>query len=299
MSVLRILLVWLLCLVGVSNAQLHLRLINKDKDKDFKTHDPDQVADTLRSGADPQRSELANELAIMAPNASNLAAKSSAPCTSFNHVEERQVRLRADADNAVIIADSGECDSTYLIIFDRGRKSEWRQVQTVRLYSRVQHPEISFAELVQAGVSEIVVHRETTRESGANEQENFVVLKLLRDRLVTVLDTVERMEVTLPVKPSDDSDNVDQSQQSTFNMVKAAANTGAVMRILEKEVLKEKQTSMTLYRSWNWDPELERFRSAGSDGSDVVQWQPPKQPANKTAAGAVQPANKPSQQPTK
>ena len=107
------------------------------------------------------------------------------------------------------------------------------------------------------------------------------------------------MQVTLPVKPSDDSDNVEQSQQSTFNMVKATANTGAVMRILEKEVLKEKQTSITLYRSWNWDPALERFRSTGSDGSGVVQWQPPKQPANKTAAGAAQPANKPSQQPTK
>ena len=284
MSVSRILLVWLLCLAGVLNAQLHLPLIKKDKDKDFKTHDPDQVADTLRSGADQQRSELANELGIMAPNASNLAAKSSAPCTSFNHVEERQVHLRTDADNAVIIAESGECDSTYLIVFDRGHKSEWRHVQTVRLYSRVQHPEISFAELVQPGVSEIVVHRETTRESGANEQENFVVLKLLHDRLVTVLDTVERMEVILPVKPSDDSDNVEQSQQSTFNMVKAAANSGAVMRILEKEVLKEKQASITLYRSWNWDPELERFRSIGSDGSDVAQWQP---------------ANKPGHQPTK
>jgi len=287
-----------LCYGATSVAQLHLPLINKDRDKDFKTRDPDQVADTLRSGSDQQRNGVATELDIVTPNPSNLTETSGAPCTTFNHVEERRVRLRTDADNAVIVADSSECDSTYLIVFDRARKSEWKHLQTVRLYSRTQRPEISFAELVRPGASEIVVHRETTRESGAAEQENFLVLKLLHDRLVTVLDAVERMEVTVPRRTGDASDNIEQSQQSTFTMIKNAPKSGAAMRILQKELVKEQKASITLYRSWNWDPELERFRATVSDGSDVAQWQPPNPAPPKHAAETI-PSAKVMQQTSK
>ena len=213
----------------------------EEEGQGLQTHEPDAVADTLRSGNPEQRSQLATELDIMAPNFSNPSAKSDAPCVSFDRVDERQVRLRADADNAVIVADSGECDSTYLIVFDKEKKSEWRHVQTVRLSARVQHPEVSFAELVQPGISEVVVHRETTRDSGSAQQENFVILKLLHDRLVPVLDTVERYDLVMPNVPENDADNVEQSQQSTFTVVKGDAKAGPGTRILEKEVLKEKQ----------------------------------------------------------
>ncbi len=260
------------------------------KEKEFQTHEPDAVAGTLRSGNPTQRSQLATELNIMAPNFSDAAAKSTAPCVSFDQVNERQVRLRADAANAVIVADSGECDSTYLIVFDKERKAEWRHVQTVRLSSHVQRPEVSFAELVQPGVSEIVVHRETTRESGSAQQENYVVLKLLHNRLVPVLDTVEQYDLVMPNRPENDADNVEQTQQSTFTVVGGDAKAGPGTRILEKEVLKEKKESLTLYRYWSWDPELERFRSTAYDGSKDETAAPPakkaaaKPPAKKAAA---------------
>jgi hypothetical protein len=277
--------VLLVYFVAVSFAQVPFL---KKKDQDFKTHDPDAVAGTLRSGNPTQRSQLATELDIMAPNFSDPAAKSNAPCVSFNRVDERRVRLRADADNAVIVADSGECDSTYLIVFDKERKAEWRHVQTVRLSWRAEHPEVSFAELVQPGVSEVVVHRETTRDSGSAQQENFVVLKLLHNRLVPVLDTVERYKLVMPNRPENDADNVEQSQQSTFIVVKAGVNAGPPVRILEKEVLKEKKTSLTLYRYWSWDPGLERFRSTAYDGSKDEQAAPPAKPPAKKAGGGVQ-----------
>ena len=255
--------------------------------KDFKTHEPDAVAGTLRSGSATQRSQLATELNIMAPNFSDPAAQSNAPCVSFDRVDERRLRLRADADKAVIVADSGECDSTYLIVFDKERKSEWRHVQTVRLSARAQHPEVSFAEVVQPGISEVMVHRETTHDSGSAQQENFVVLKLLHNRLVPVLDTVERYELVMPNRPENDADHVEQSQQSTFSVVKADANAGQRMRILEKEVLKERKIRLTLYRYWSWDPELERFRSTAYNGSDVAAGPIAKPPA-KSAGAAVQ-----------
>ncbi len=258
------------------------------KEKEFQTHEPDAVAGTLRSGNPTQRSQLATELNIMAPNFSDAAAKSTAPCVSFDQVNERQVHLRADAANAVIVADSGECDSTYLIVFDKEKKSEWRHVQTVRLFSRVQHPEVSFAELVQPSVSEIVVHRETTRESGSAQQENYVVLKLLHNRLVPVLDTVERYDLVMPNVPENDADNVEQTQQSTFTVVGGDAKAGPGTRILEKEVLKKKKESLTLYRYWSWDPELERFRSTAYDGSKDEQAAPPAKPPAKKAGAAVQ-----------
>ncbi len=276
--------VFVVYFVAVLSAQVPFL---KKKDKEFQTHAPDAVASTLRSANPTQRSLLATELGITAPNFSDPAAKSAAPCVNFELVDERQVSLRADAENAVIIASSEECDSTYLIVFDNAKKSEWRHVQTVRLSSQVQHPEITFAELVQPGVSEIVVHHETTRNSGSAQQENFLVLKLLHDRLVPVLDTVERYDLVMPNRPENDADNVEQSQQSTFTVAKSDANTGPPTRILEKEVLKEKKVSLTLYRYWSWDPALERFRSTAYDGSDFAERLPPKKPAAKKA-GAVQ-----------
>ena len=95
-------------------------------------------------------------------------------------------------------------------------------------------------------------HHETTRNSGSAQQENFLVLKLLHDRLVPVLDTVERYDLVMPNRPENDADNVEQSQQSTFTVAKSDANTGSPTRILEKEVLKEKKVSLTLYRYWSW-----------------------------------------------
>ncbi len=274
-----------LCFAGSTFAQIHLPLVKKDKDKDFQTHDPDEVADTLRSGGDEKRNSLAVELAIMAPNDSNPTAKSGAACTNFEHVDERQTHLRAGADNAVIIADSSQCDSTYLIVFDRGQKESWKHVQTVRLPARVQRPEITFAELIQPGVSEIVIHRETTHQGGAADQENFLVLKMLHDRMIPVLDTIEQLSVTLPDRPENDGDNVQQSQQSTFELLKAdPTSSAAATRILEKEVIQEKKTSVTRYFSWDWDPEMERYRPAPSDGTDVAQWRPLKQPPKRTAS---------------
>ena len=273
----------LFCLVTASSAELPFH-----KKEGFQTHDPDTVATTLRSANPTQRSQLATELDIMAPDFSNPAAKSSAPCVSFDRVNEHKVRLRADAENAVIVADSGECDSTYLIVFEKEKKSEWRHVQTVRLSSHLEHPEISFAELVQPGVSEVVVQHETTRDSGAAQQQNYMILKLLHDRLVPVLDTVAKYDLVMPNVPENDSDNVEQSQQSTFTVARGDPKVGPGTRILEKEVLKEKKTSLTLYRYWTWDPGLERFRSTAYDGSKDEQAAPPKKPPAKKAGTAVQ-----------
>jgi hypothetical protein len=60
------------------------------------------------------------------------------------------------------------------------------------------------------------------------------------------------------------------------------------MRIREKEVLKERKESLTLYRYWSWDPELERFRSTAYDGSKDEQAAPPAKPPAKKAGAASQ-----------
>jgi hypothetical protein len=195
----------------------------------------------------------------------------------------------------VLLADSTECDSTYIVVFDKAPKSEWRHVQTVRLPSRAQRPEVTFVELIQPGVSEIVVHHETSRDSGSVQQENFVVLKMLHDRMEVVLDTTERSELTLANRSTEETDNLQQTQTSTFELLKAAPKSAAVFRILEKQVLTDNKTTITLYRVWTWDPELERFRSSPIDGVDV---KPAPPPAKKPAA-EQKPGYKSAPQPTK
>ncbi len=264
----------------------------KKKPQEFTTHNPRDVANTLRSGTPAQRNDLALELGILAPNPSGSAVKSNAPCVNFSHIEERPATLLAGSENVVLLAYSSECDSTYIVVFDKAPKSEWRHVQTVSLPSRAQRPEITFVELIQPKVSEIVVRHETTRDSGSVEQENFVILKLLHDRIEVVLDAPERSELTLANRSPTETDNLQQTQTSTFDLLKAAPKSAAVYRILEKRVLTDNKTAITLYRVWTWDPELERFRSSPIDGGDVKPAPPPKKPAAKAPAAAQKPDDK-------
>jgi hypothetical protein len=266
----------------------------KKKAQEFKTHVPGEVAETLRSGTPVQRNDLALELGILAPNPSSTTVKSNSPCVTFHHVEERPVTLHAGSENVALLADSSECDSTYIVVFDKAPKSEWRHVQTVRLPSRAQRPEVTFVELIQPGVSEIVVHHETSRDSGSVQQENFVVLKMLHDRMEVVIDTTERSELTLANRLAAETDNLQQSQTSTFELLKAPPKSAAIFRIFEQQVLTDNKIAMTLYRVWTWDPELERFRSSPIDGGDVRPVPPPKKPADKKPATPQPPAAKPT-----
>jgi hypothetical protein len=250
----------------------------KKKPQEFTTHVPAEVANTLRSGTPVQRNNLALELGILAPNPSG-AAKSNSPCVNFHHVEERPVTLRAEAENVVLLADSTECDSLYVVVFDKAPKSEWRHVQTVRLPSRAQPPEVTFSDLIQPAVSEIVVHHETNRDSGSVQQENFVVLKMQHDRLEVVLDTTEHSQLTLTNRSAAETDNLQQTQTSTFSLLKSPPNSVAMFRIFEKQVVTDNKTTITRYQVWTWDPELERFRSSPIDGGDVRPAPPPKKPA--------------------
>jgi|HubBroStandDraft_4_1064222.scaffolds.fasta_scaffold00031_13 hypothetical protein len=270
----------------------------KKKPQEFTTHVPADVANTLRSGTPVQRNDLALELGILAPNPSG-AAKSNSPCVDFHHVEQRPATLRAGAENVVLLADSTECDSLYVVVFDKAPKSEWRHVQTVRLPSRAQRPEVTFADLIQPGVSEIVLHHETDRDSGSVQQENFVVLKMQHDRVEAVLDTTEHSELTLTNRSAAETDNLQQTQTSTFSLLKSPPNSAALFRIFEKQVVTDNKTTITRYQVWTWDPELERFRSSPIDGGDVKPAPPAKKPPAKTPGAAQPPAAKPAPPPTK
>ena len=241
----------------------------KKKQQPFTTHSPSEAAHTLDEGTPAQRNDLAMELGILAPNPSKPGADSNSPCVNFHHMESRPVVLRAGAENEVLLADSTECDSIYVVVFDKAPKSEWRHVHTVRLPAHAQRPEISFSELIHPGVSEILVHKETTRDSGSAQQQNFVVLKLIGDRLEAVMDATERSEITLANPTPAEADNLTHTQTSTFNLLKSPPNSAAAYRILEKEVITDNKTTITRYRVWTWDLELERFRPTPFDGGDA------------------------------
>ncbi len=108
-----------------------------------------------------------------------------------------------------------------------------------------------------------------------------------------VLDTTERSEITLANRSAAQTDNLQQTQTSTFDLLKAAPNLAAIFRILEKQVLTDNKTTITRYLVWTWDPELERFRSSPIDGGDVKPVPPPaKKPAATTPAAAPKPGDK-------
>jgi hypothetical protein len=254
----------------------------KKKQQEFVTRKPDEVAHTLDEGTPAQRNDLALELGIFAPNPSRPGTDSNSPCVNFHHMESRRVTLRAGSENVALLADSTECDSTYVVVFDKAPKSEWRHLQTVRLPSRAQRPEISFVELIQPGTSEILVHKETTRDSGGSQQQDFVILKLLGDRVEVVLDATEHSEITLTNRKPAEQDNLTQTQTSTFDLLKSPPNSAATYGILEKEIITDNKTTITRYRVWTWDPELERFRPAPFDGGEARPSPPPAKKAPAT-----------------
>jgi hypothetical protein len=253
----------------------------KKKQQEFVTRKPDEVAHTLQNGTAVERNNLATELGIFAPNPSKPGTDSNSPCVNFHHIDSRPIALRSGAENVVLLADSSECDSIYILVFDKAPKSEWRHVQTVRLPANAQRPEVSFVELIQPGVSEILVHKETTRESGSAQQQDIVVLKLVGDRVEVVMDATERSEITLTNRTPSEDDNLTQTQTSTFNLLKSPPNSAATYRLLEKEVITDNNTVVTRYRVWTWDPEIERFRPVPFDGGDARPAPPAKKPAAK------------------
>jgi hypothetical protein len=109
-----------------------------------------------------------------------------------------------------------------------------------------------------------------------------------------VIDTTERSELTLANRLAAETDNLQQSQTSTFELLKAPPKSAAIFRIFEQQVLTDNKITMTLYRVWTWDPELERFRSSPIDGGDVRPVPPPKKPADKKPATPQPPAAKPT-----
>jgi hypothetical protein len=255
----------------------------KRKQQEFQTRKPNEVSETLQKGTPTERNDLSRELGILAPVPGDSAAKPSSPCVDFTKVQERTVTLRANAENVVLVADSSACDSTYLVFFDKAPKSEWRHVQTVRLTARTVHPEVAFTELIHPGVSEIVVRHEVTRDSGSLFQQDFVVLKLLHDRVEVVLTATERSQITLANRKPEETDILQQTQKSTFDLLKSTPNSSAAYRILEKQVITDNKTTVSRAVLWTWNAELERFRPTPYDGGDAKPAPPAKKPASSPA----------------
>src|SRR3974377_1170672 len=103
-----------------------------------------------------------------------------------------------------------------------------------------------------------------------------------RDRIEVVFDATERNKITRANRTPDDTDNLQQTQTSTFSLLRGPANSAAVYRILEKEVITDYKTSITRSRVWPWDPELEGFRPAPCDSGEAR----PAHPAAKNPAAA-------------
>jgi hypothetical protein len=254
----------------------------KKKPQPFTTHSPSLVAHTLSEGTAAQINDLALELGMFAANPSKPGMDSNSPCVNFSHMDSRPVALQAGKEIEMFVADSRECSSIYFVVFEKVPKSDWQHVQTVRLPAAGQRPEISFAELIQPGVSEILVHKEITLDGGGSEQQNFVILKLLGDRLEIVMDETERSELTLANRTASETDNFIQTQNSTFDLLKSPLNSPASYRLLEKQVITDNKTTITRFRVWTWDPELGRFRSAPFEGGNAR----PSPPARKNSTDA-------------
>ena len=130
-------------------------------------------------------------------------------------------------------------------------------MQTVRLPSRAQRPEITFAELIQPGVSEILVHHETTRDSGGAQQEDFVVLKMLHDRVAVVLDTTEKSEITLTNGTPSETDNL---------------HTDADFDVFRAEVRAELSCTVPHPGKAGRDRQQDHYHSLSSSGPGTRNW---------------------------
>jgi len=216
----------------------------------------------LLNGTEAERSTLATTLRLVIPKWTRWKVDREIPCKTFDSVRISYVTLRPPNSQAVLQIYSSACVYTYLAVFEQRPAGQWDYVDTVPLWSKNGEPRITFESLIDIGAKELIASGCTADYGTGISQTNLIILKLFQTGLQVIFDEPEHVHYSIPAS-SGTFRGIDQSQDSAFEFTIADVKepSASVIQILERQLVRNHNVTIT--RSWLyvWLPELRIFQS--------------------------------------
>jgi hypothetical protein len=188
------------------------------------------------------------------------------PCDSTVLASESTIPKLSDSKRyAVIKVSSPACDWMSLVLFREDDRSRWDYVQTLVLSAKYSEPpEITFPELVTAGVQEVMVQHENVDWGSGARQKNTSIFKIVADRLTCVFDAAELVRYSYQ---RSSGGGISQSSKFTIERSSRTFKFPGVAYIREDQHLEANGTVLDRHRYCLWEENITSFRcfEAGSN----------------------------------
>jgi hypothetical protein len=178
-------------------------------------------------------------------------------CGTFDSVSLKHVTLEAGRSHTVLVIRSEQCWYDFVVILRRAPKGHSTLVATYPLFSKYDHPSVSFPELIGAGIHEILIGRKSVGASGTGVwQYDTLVIKLFDGRPRVIFN--QPTEANLSV-PSGKFDNTEEFQHSKWYLVPAGDPNYSRTDILEEQVACVHRTKLDRWWLHSWNPRIHSF----------------------------------------
>jgi hypothetical protein len=222
---------------------------------------PDEIVRGLRSGTDTDKKHLAELLDIKVPRWTRVGATEDILCLVYQSVGVDYVVLQKPGPQAVLQIDaSGSCWHTYLVVLEKIEGGSWMHVQTLPLFGKNRKLEFTFPSLINAHEHEIVAKKYAVDSGTGIFQTNMIIIKLVGNRLEVVFNEPEIVVFAIPTTRGEEPASTDQEQESEFSFVPGGEDSTSLKQILEKQVIRDHDTTIVRWRIFHWAPELRRFQ---------------------------------------
>jgi hypothetical protein len=222
---------------------------------------PSMLSETLLHGTQAQRSALGEQLQLRVPGGSGF-------CDQFTTAQMKLLVLESGLKYAALTADSRPCQTSFVVLMRRSSQ-RWTLVRTFPIFSKYDAPEITFPELVSAGVHEIMIKSLTVAGPATGFwQYDAVILKMLDGVPVIVFDCPAVRNLSVP--EGNPLHNSAEWQESKFSIIpNTSSEYPSKFAILEKRTTRQEGRKVVYWNHFYWDPVYRYFFPMPTSGSEV------------------------------
>jgi hypothetical protein len=178
---------------------------------------------------------------------------------SFDDVKIDRPALERDTSYAVLTLRSSRW-TDFVIVLEH-RAAGWKLSKTFSLFSKYEHPKITFPELIEKGIHEIEIDADTLFAGTGWFQCNLVIHKLYDGVPVVIFDQPKTVRMTQPPPVGAPFEGGNQQRETTFTIVPGDPNGSSLCQIIGSEVLRQAEKTVAIYAAYVWYPSIRMFRS--------------------------------------
>jgi hypothetical protein len=216
---------------------------------------PEVIVRSLKQAAPARITKLVQLLNLAAPEGRDDL------CLEYDSIDLKYLRLANSREHAALKIVSQSCEREFVVVLQKQPGDRWQHVQTIALNAKYSVPEVSFPTLLDATEHQIVVRNHVVDYGTGILQNNVTIFKLIEARLEVIFDEIEKLIFEIPIRHNGKPTNTEQYQESEFTFIEADPGQGVAKRILEKQTIRDHQTTITRWRLFSWVPHLRKFRA--------------------------------------